>query len=194
MLQIAVQLDPDYSDAMAYMNLLYRITAAIADTPEQYADQIAKADHWVDEALAAKRRLAQTPRPPAQSTDMDPPTPPPPPPPPPPPGGGNLAGGAAPSQGIRIEGSIQQVKLVKQPAPVYPPQARADGISGVVRLSVLIAKDGTVRNIEVVSGHPLLAAAAIDAVRQWVHSPTLLNGEAVEVATSVDVNFSLSGQ
>jgi len=83
MLQIAIQLDPDYSDAMAYMNLLYRIAAGIADSPEHSADLMAKADHWVSEALAAKSRLAHTVQQPSQTLDVNPPSPPPTPPPPP---------------------------------------------------------------------------------------------------------------
>jgi protein TonB len=59
---------------------------------------------------------------------------------------------------------------------------------------VVIAKDGTVANIEVAAGPPLLAQAAIDAVRQWVYRPTLLNGVPVEVATTVEVNFAAGGQ
>jgi bla regulator protein blaR1 len=91
MLQVVLQLDPNYSDAMAYMNLLYRIQAGIADTEAQYTDFIAKADMWVGKALAAKRGQARSTNPPANTLDVDSPVPvpfvaPPPPPPPPPPG------------------------------------------------------------------------------------------------------------
>jgi len=101
---------------------------------------------------------------------------------------------AIPPGAIRVEGSEQQAKLVTQPQPLYPPEARRAGISGAVHLSVLIAKDGTVQNIGVLSGHPSLVSAAIDAVRKWVYQQTLLNGEPVEVATSVTVNFQLAEQ
>jgi tetratricopeptide (TPR) repeat protein len=95
MLQVALQLDPNYSDAMAYMNLLYRIQAGIADTDAQYTDCIAKADMWVGKALAAKRGQARSTNPPATTLDVDAPVPvpfvaPPPPPPPPPPPGNRL--------------------------------------------------------------------------------------------------------
>jgi tetratricopeptide (TPR) repeat protein len=95
MLQIAIQLDPGYADAMAYMNLLYRIESGIADTPAQSADFTAKADSWVTKALEAKRQNARNPQPPSAALDVDgpaivpimaPPPPPPPPPPPVPPG------------------------------------------------------------------------------------------------------------
>ena len=61
-----------------------------------------------------------------------------------------------------------------------------------MRLSAVIGKDGTIQNLEVISGHPLLVPAALEAVKQWVYQPTLLNGEPVEVVTQIDVNFTLS--
>jgi protein TonB len=76
--------------------------------------------------------------------------------------------------------------------PVYPSEALKERIAGTVRLHVLVAKDGTIEQIEVISGHPLLLQAALDAVRQWTYQPTLLNGEPVEVDTTIDVGFSLS--
>jgi protein TonB len=76
--------------------------------------------------------------------------------------------------------------------PVYPPLAQQARISGQVRFTVVIGKDGSIQNIQLVSGHPLLAAAARDAVSQYVYKPTLLNGNPVEVVTTVDVNFALS--
>ena len=62
----------------------------------------------------------------------------------------------------------------------------------MVRLNAIIGKDGTIQNLKVISGHPLLVPAAMEAVKQWVYKPTLLNGEPVEVVTSIDVNFTLS--
>jgi TonB family protein len=200
MLQVALQLDPDYSDAMAYMNLLYRLEAGIIDSEAQSAELIATADSWVTKTLAAKRQQAPSPQQAAQALDVDGPVPaslllpPPPPPPPPPPAGDGQPTATIPPGTIRVEGNEQQAKLVSQPPPVYPPQARQAGISGVVRLSVLIAKDGRVKNVEVVRGHPLLVPAAIDAVWKWVYQQTLLNGEPVEVSTSVTVNFQVVGQ
>ena len=76
--------------------------------------------------------------------------------------------------------------------PVYPPLARQARISGTVRLEGVISRTGHVINLQVVSGHPLLATAALDAVRQWVYRPTLLNGEAVEVIAPIEVHFTLS--
>ena len=110
------------------------------------------------------------------------------PPPPPPP--------AAPKPvtptRIRVGGSVQQARLIRQPKPIYPPLAKQARISGVVKLNAIIGKDGTIQNLTVASGHPLLVPAAMEAVKQWVYQPTLLNGEAVEVVTQIDVNFTLS--
>ena len=95
-------------------------------------------------------------------------------------------------QRIRVGGNVQAAKLIKHPSPIYPPLAKQARISGTVKLSALIGKDGAIQNLVVVSGHPLLVQSALDAVRQWVYQPTLLNGEPVEVATEIDVNFTLN--
>ena len=110
-----------------------------------------------------------------------------PPPPPPPP-----APKPVTPQRIRVGGNVQQAKLIRQPKPIYPPLAKQARISGVVKLNAIIGKDGTIQNLTVASGHPLLVPAAMEAVKQWVYQPTLLNGEAVEVVTQIDVNFTLS--
>jgi protein TonB len=111
----------------------------------------------------------------------------PPPPPPPPP-----APKAVTPKRITIGGNVQQAKLVRQPKPVYPPLAKQARISGVVHLAAVISKDGTIQDLKVISGHPLLIPSALEAVKQWVYQPTLLNGEPVEVSTQIDVNFTLS--
>jgi len=96
-------------------------------------------------------------------------------------------------QRVRVGGNVQQARLINMIRPVYPPLAKQARISGTVRLHAIISKDGTVYQLEVVSGHPLLVQAALDAVRQWRYQPTLLNGEPVEVDTTVDVVFTLGG-
>jgi periplasmic protein TonB len=106
-------------------------------------------------------------------------------------------GGAPPpprptQQRIRQGGQVQAAKLTNKVQPLYPPLARQTRISGTVRLHAIIAKNGTVEQLEVISGHPLLVQAALDAVRQWKYQPTTLNGEAVEVDTTIDVIFSLN--
>jgi len=80
--------------------------------------------------------------------------------------------------------------LIHRVEPVYPRMLGIAGIHGEVRLHAIIAKDGSIQSLTVISGHPLLAGAAIDAVRQWRYKPYILNGEAVEVETFVTVNFN----
>jgi len=112
------------------------------------------------------------------------------PPPPPPP---VQTHAPAPSQQpMRVSGGVQMAKLIRKVIPIYPPLAKSARISGVVHLVGTIAKDGTIRNLQLISGHPLLARAAIEAVEQWVYQPTLLNGEPVEVIAPIDVSFTLS--
>ena len=93
---------------------------------------------------------------------------------------------------IRVGGNVQQAKLLAHVVPVYPPEAKAQGIEGPVRLQAILDKDGKVANLVVLSGDPMLATAALDAVRQWQYSTTLLNGDPVEVVTQIDVNFTLA--
>ena len=101
------------------------------------------------------------------------------------------APGAQPAARIMVGGKVQEANLIKKVDAVYPDMARSVRIQGHVILDVVIAKDGTVQEIKLVSGHPLLAPAALQAVKQWVYKPTMLNGEAVTVETQVDVNFPL---
>ena len=113
-------------------------------------------------------------------------------PPPAPPSASGGAGQAVTPQRIRIGGKVQQAKLMRQVAPIYPPLARQARITGEVLLDVIINKDGTMQNIKLVKGHPLLVPAAMEAVKQWVYQPTLLNGAPVEVVTQIAVNFTLN--
>ena len=93
---------------------------------------------------------------------------------------------------LRVGGDVQAAMLMRKVVPVYPQIARQTRISGTVRLAALISRDGTIEHLQVLSGHPMLTNAAIEAVRQWVYRPTMLNGEAVEVQTVIDVNFTLA--
>lgn len=97
---------------------------------------------------------------------------------------------SAPPQRLTIGGNVQAAKIINRVQPVYPEEASKEKISGTVKLHVVIARDGKIQQIQVVSGHPLLVQAAIDAVRQWQYQPTLLNGQPVEVDTQVDVIFA----
>ncbi len=112
--------------------------------------------------------------------------------PPPPPPVKVEAPKPPPVQRIKVGGNVQSAKLIKQPKPVYPQLARQARIQGQVRFTAIIGKDGTIQNLQMINGHPLLVQAAYDAVRQWVYQPTLLNNEPVEVITQIDVNFTLT--
>ncbi len=92
---------------------------------------------------------------------------------------------------LRIGGNVMAANLVHKAAPEYPDLAKQARIQGKVRFSVVVGKDGSVESLTLISGHPLLVDAARTAVQQWQYKPTLLNGEAVRVATTVDVNFTL---
>ena len=93
---------------------------------------------------------------------------------------------------IRVGGIVQSAKLVLQLKPVYPQLAKQARIQGVVKLHALISREGTIEDLKVVSGHPLLVPSALEAVKQWAYQPTLLNGVPVGVETYIDVNFTLS--
>jgi TonB family protein len=164
-LEKALQIDPQYSDAMAYINLLIRERADLADTPEQYRGEVATADVWVQKALDAKRAQAgsQVEAPPPSRTP----------------------------QRIRVGGAIQEANLIRRVDPVYPPLALQARIQGTVRFTAIISREGRVQNLQLVSGHPLLVESARNVVGQWEYRPTLLNGSPVEVVTNIDVNFTL---
>lgn len=95
------------------------------------------------------------------------------------------------AKGLRVSGEVQQANLVSQPKPTYPPLAKAARVQGAVTLQTVIATDGHVENVQLISGPPLLVQAATDAVKQWVYKPTMLNGAPTEVTTTVTVNFTL---
>jgi len=172
----ALAIDPQYDDAMAYLNLLIRERADLRSTATEYAADVAVADQWVQRALDTKKLKGGGGLQNAQSF----PAPPPP-----------ASVGGAPTR-IRVGGNVQQVNLIKKVSPAYPQEAKEARVQGTVRYTVLIAKDGTVANIQLISGHPLLVPVSTEAVKQWVYKPTLLNGEPVEVITQVDVNFTLT--
>ena len=93
---------------------------------------------------------------------------------------------------IKVGANVQSVMIVSKTAPVYPALAKAAGVSGVVQLAAIIGKDGTIQELHSLSGPPLLIQAAMDAVKQWVYRPTLLNGQPVTVETTIDINFTLA--
>jgi protein TonB len=95
---------------------------------------------------------------------------------------------------VRVGGLVRQANLIFHPQHVYPEQAQQAGIEGTVMLEAVIAKDGSVQNLRLVNSfaHPFLVRAAMDEVKQWRYEPSLLNGEPIEVVTTIAVNFRLS--
>ncbi|HXB71404.1 MAG TPA: TonB family protein [Candidatus Acidoferrales bacterium] len=191
MLQVALAIDPNYADAMAYMNLLYRIESGIVDTAAESAGMVAKADEWVGKALAAKRQQARNgqslrkqldPQPEAATINVDGPppappafAPPPPPPPPPPPA----------SAGAALAQALPELQPLTQVNPVYPPLAKQAGISGTVTLVATVRQDGHVDELWAATGHPLLIPAALEAVRQWTYPP-----QSARTKTKVQILFA----
>ncbi|HUO17138.1 MAG TPA: TonB family protein [Verrucomicrobiae bacterium] len=96
-------------------------------------------------------------------------------------------------QRVRVSSGVVSGLLIRKVNPTYPPLARQARIQGTVILQAEISKEGNITNLQLVSGHPMLAPAAIEAVKQWKYRPYLLNGEPVEVETQVQVNFTLAG-
>jgi protein TonB len=96
-------------------------------------------------------------------------------------------------QRVRVSSGVSTGLLIRKVQPNYPQLAKQARIQGQVVLQAEISKDGTIQNLQLISGHPMLAPAAIEAVKQWRYKPYLLNGEPVAVETQVVVNFSLSG-
>jgi TonB family protein len=91
-----------------------------------------------------------------------------------------------------VGGNLQEPHLMKKFAPTYPALARSLRIEGTVRFTATIRKDGTVQNVQLVSGHKMLIQSASDAVKQWIYRPAVLNGKPVEVTTQIDVKFTLN--
>ena len=96
-------------------------------------------------------------------------------------------------QRVRVSQGVSTGLLIRKVNPNYPPLARQARIQGTVVLQAEISKSGDIQNLRLISGHPMLAPSAIEAVKQWKYKPYLLNGEPVEVETTVQVNFTLSG-
>jgi TonB family protein len=167
-LKEALRLDPHYGDAMAYMNLLIRERADLRDTKEEYEADIATADEWLNKSLQEKRQ--------ARSGSEIPPPPPEPP--------------APPTSAVR-DGRPQTIHPVVKVEPVYPQLARQARIEGTVSFVLTIGTDGSIQNIQLVSGHPLLVEAALHAVRQYIYNPVMRDGQPVEAITPVDIHFSL---
>lgn len=177
-LDVALTLNPQYVDAMAYRNLLLRQKAEITTDAAEKARLVGEADTWFARAVAARTQNPTN----GIATGVGPGAAPPPPPPP-------LT--LPPPQSVRMGPGLTQTGLVRRVEPVYPPAARAARVQGVVLLRAVINKSGQPVDVSVISGHPLLNDAAIQAVRQWEYRPSMLNGQPIEIITTITVNFVL---
>jgi TonB family protein len=180
---IALALNPSMQEAMAYKNLLLRDQAARTSDTAKRDSLLREADTWFQKALDTMKQQQTPGVVGGVAGGLFPPSAPPPPPPPPPPGALMVP--------QRIGGDVAQANLIHQVKPIYPPEARAARIQGVVLLQATIDKQGNVSNLNVISGHSQLNGAALDAVKQWRYKPQMLNGQPIDVVTTITVNFVL---
>jgi TonB family protein len=181
----ALSLNPDYVEALTYKNLLVRMRANLETDPFQKQQLIAEADTLRSRAIELNK--GRTAIDGGNSGVML--GPPPPPPPPPPPGAAPTSpSGMAP---VRVGGNIKTPTKVKNVPPVYPPDALAARIEGVVILEVTIDTEGRVYDAKVLRSIPVLDNAALEAVRQWEFTTTEFNGMRDPVSMTVTVNFTL---
>lgn len=105
---------------------------------------------------------------------------------------GAVLAGQNPPRRIRVSESVSKAMVIKRVPPEYPQQARDQGIQGAVVMKAEISTEGDVIEVTVVSGHPLLAPAALEAAKQWKYKPYVLNGEPIAVETQITTTFQLS--
>jgi len=106
---------------------------------------------------------------------------------------GALQAVAAAPKRIRVSGPVEAGKCTHCPPPSYPALARQAHVQGVVQLDAVIGTNGKVKSVQLVSGHPLLSGAAMQAVRGWQYKPTVIDGAPAEVETTVSVTFNMAG-
>jgi TonB family protein len=182
----ALTVKPAFLEAMIYKSLLLRTQASLESDAAARQALLGEADALRNEAIRLRQTL------PAQMTFVPAGAVPPPPPPPPPPAPYAMAAGANVdiTKPLRVGGSIHTPTKIKHVPPVYPDDARAAGVQGVVILEAVIDEAGAVSSARVLRSIPMLDQAAIDAVRQWQFTPTLLNGVPVSVIMTVTINFT----
>jgi len=186
----ALEIDPEYDAAMAYMNLLLRQRADLSDTEDEYRRDIQAGEKWAKEASDSRQRNADGSISSASGKMVYYPELPEEP--------DTNSQGTGPKFVLRVGlGSTvvpakrQEANLIKRVDPKYPPAARTARVEGLVRLRIRIDGEGNVTATKVIKGDPLLTWAAQDAVRQWKYKPTVINMIPAEVLTTVDVPFSL---
>jgi protein TonB len=186
----ALAVDPIYYEALVYKNILLRHQARLETDPVEQRRLIDEADLLRARAIELqKTRAASGPRP-GESRDSAPPPPPPPPPGITPPCDRSVS--ATLQAPIRVGGNIKAPTKVKDVRPMYPAEAQAAKIQGVVIIEATIDEYGRIVQACVLRSIPLLDEAALQAVGQWEFTPTLLNGAPVPVIMTVTVNFTLA--
>jgi TonB family protein len=175
----AIALNADYVEALTYKNILLRMKANLQPDAVQKDALLQEADSLKNRAMELQKARA------GQPAVIGAPAPP---PPPPPPGVDAAAGGMAP---VRVGGNIKTPTKLKDVRPTYPPDAFAAGIAGMVIIEAVIGTEGSVESARVLRSIPALDDAALEAVRQWKFTPTLLNGAPVPVIMTVTVNFTI---
>jgi protein TonB len=177
----ALAVQDDYVDAMVYKNILLRQKAMMETDAGSRQALLAQADALRNRAIELQKQRGEPTM--AFAPAMERRALPPPPPPPPPPG----MDGAAP---IRVGGNISPPKKIRDVKPIYPAEALAAKVQGVVIIEATIDAAGFVASAHILRGVPMLDQAALDAMRQWQFEPTMLNGVAVPVIMTVTVNFT----
>lgn len=183
----ALALDPDYTDAMIYKNILLRHQANVEPDPSARVALIAEADALRNRAMELRKARGASgagDAAAAAAAGM-----PPPPPPPPPPSPAVVNGQVA----VRVGGGIKPPVKIHDVRPEYPPIAQDAKVQGVVIVELTLDEAGNVYDARVLRSIPLLDEAALNAVRQWQFTPTLLNGVPVPLILTVTVNFTLQG-
>jgi TonB family protein len=177
----AIANKPDYVEALTYKNIMLRMQANMEADPTQRQALLAEADALRGRAMELARARGPVALRPDAAGNVPPPPPPPPAPYP------VLDGQTA----YRVGGGIQAPIKIRDVKPVYPPIAQEARVTGVVIVEALITNQGTVDTVRVLRSIPLLDQAAIDAVRQWRFTPTIVDGVAVPVLMTLTVSFQL---
>jgi protein TonB len=181
----ALAANPEYVDALIYKGLLLRTLAGLEPDTAERRTLLKEAD-----ALRARALALRESNPARDGSGSPIAGAPPPPPPPPPPAPVDPGAPLDPTVPLRVGGPIKVPTKIRDVRPIYPPEALAAGIQGVVILEAVIDQGGVVSDVRVLRSIPLLDQAAVDAVRQWQFTPALLNGVPVSVTMTMTVNFT----
>lgn len=171
----ALTMNPDYVPSLTYKNIFLRMQANLATAPEERATLLRQADELRDKAIALQP-------PPARAPSTSPGVPP---------ASTEFQAMVDQLKLLRVGGNIKTPMKVRDVKPVYPPEAQVNRVQGVVILETILDSNGRVAAARILRSIPLLDQAALEAVKQWEFTPTLLNGTPTAILMTVTVNFSL---